>query len=480
MRTDSIFVNPLFAIGQGIPYAVITSVVCNALRLQGQQASFVAAAFFVAFALSYFALKFPKTRSLLGSIGKLQEIVLVIVSALPAALCLVGYACQGFSELGATIVSFAILGIITSLQLSQWFSRISSDIMKAGPTPIIAALSCGIFISLIILLLDGSFRTVALLLLPVISSILLLITTVNAASEEVDPAPSNPIELDSRTHHVLFIYQFAASFCLSSAYQHSSVTISALTIILSFAICISFQVVRKKFTGTIGETAKVYLPLLMIMLFGTLSDSPIIASGTLVVGGVFYLYQGLSNQVFLANLAIHFKTSLPANMAVGRFPPVAGFATGMCVGIGYSFLLPQLAQNTRLIAPALIAAAVAALYAFLPFNTGNPIKEGMVSDPARGIDKPWEPGSNDEMASFKRTCTQIAEKHDFTPRESEVFQLLARGYNTESIADILVVSSSTVKTHVYRIYRKLDIHSQQDIIAQFHPEVMQRGNRRQS
>ena len=42
--------------------------------------------------------------------------------------------------------------------------------------------------------------------------------------------------------------------------------------------------------------------------------------------------------------------------------------------------------------------------------------------------------------------------------------MLARGRNAYHIQDELTLSYNTVKTHVKRIYRKLDVHSQQELI----------------
>ena len=43
-------------------------------------------------------------------------------------------------------------------------------------------------------------------------------------------------------------------------------------------------------------------------------------------------------------------------------------------------------------------------------------------------------------------------------------RLLARGKCGQQIQDELVVSRNTVKTHVRHIYRKLDVHSQQELV----------------
>lgn len=52
-----------------------------------------------------------------------------------------------------------------------------------------------------------------------------------------------------------------------------------------------------------------------------------------------------------------------------------------------------------------------------------------------------------------------------TEREQDVLQLLVKGYATPRIADELIIGVSTVRTHVKRIYDKLDVHSRAEAIA---------------
>ncbi len=66
--------------------------------------------------------------------------------------------------------------------------------------------------------------------------------------------------------------------------------------------------------------------------------------------------------------------------------------------------------------------------------------------------------------TFDERCTEIAATYNLTPRELEVFQMLARGRDAAYIQEQLVVSRNTVKAHVKHIYAKLGIHSHQDLI----------------
>lgn len=67
-------------------------------------------------------------------------------------------------------------------------------------------------------------------------------------------------------------------------------------------------------------------------------------------------------------------------------------------------------------------------------------------------------------ASIEQRCQQIGVAHGLTEREIEIFAMLARGRNGSFIQEQFVISYNTVKTHVKRIYKKLDVHSQQELI----------------
>jgi DNA-binding NarL/FixJ family response regulator len=52
-----------------------------------------------------------------------------------------------------------------------------------------------------------------------------------------------------------------------------------------------------------------------------------------------------------------------------------------------------------------------------------------------------------------------------TPREQDVFQLLAQGASNRQIAEALTITENTVKTHVRNILEKLELHNRSEVAA---------------
>ena len=65
---------------------------------------------------------------------------------------------------------------------------------------------------------------------------------------------------------------------------------------------------------------------------------------------------------------------------------------------------------------------------------------------------------------WSRACGDLAETYKLSPRQTEIFLLLAKGRNVQFIKDELVLSTPTVKSHVYNIYQKMGVHSHQELL----------------
>lgn len=67
-------------------------------------------------------------------------------------------------------------------------------------------------------------------------------------------------------------------------------------------------------------------------------------------------------------------------------------------------------------------------------------------------------------APFKARCTKLARDCGLTPRETEILILFAKGRSAARIQEELVISRGTVTTHLQHIYRKVDVHSKQELL----------------
>lgn len=68
------------------------------------------------------------------------------------------------------------------------------------------------------------------------------------------------------------------------------------------------------------------------------------------------------------------------------------------------------------------------------------------------------------LGRFKTRCRIVCERASLSPREVEVFMLMAKGRNAEYIQGALTISNYTAKTHIANIYRKCEVHSLQELI----------------
>lgn len=126
-----------------------------------------------------------------------------------------------------------------------------------------------------------------------------------------------------------------------------------------------------------------------------------------------------------------------------------GFAPGLITG----------SVATLTLAACLIAVFVIVLALSIVPYASNTVVESLFPSGSR-------PPRSSREDLWDDACSRICRDAALTPRECEVFAYLARGRNAEHIAGELIISIHTVKTHTARIYRKLGINSQQQLLDQ--------------
>lgn len=66
---------------------------------------------------------------------------------------------------------------------------------------------------------------------------------------------------------------------------------------------------------------------------------------------------------------------------------------------------------------------------------------------------------------FGATCDRVADEFELTKREREILPYLAQGYSLPYIRNELYIAQSTIDTHVRHIYKKMDLHSKEELIT---------------
>ncbi len=141
----------------------------------------------------------------------------------------------------------------------------------------------------------------------------------------------------------------------------------------------------------------------------------------------------------------------------GLIAPLTGIAIGWGItgALHYGLTVPL--ENVVLVVSLTLAFLLVLVLSIAPYAFDKTVEaaSGSVVE---------EEAVQDKQGSWRRRCEKVCEEYALTPREREVFLLLAKGRNTEHIAKQLFISTHTVKTHAARIYRKLSINSQQELI----------------
>lgn len=74
------------------------------------------------------------------------------------------------------------------------------------------------------------------------------------------------------------------------------------------------------------------------------------------------------------------------------------------------------------------------------------------------------PSKETPESLLDKNCTIMAQEYGLSKRETEVLLLLSRGRSLPHIEKQLFISNSTARTHTRNIYRKLNVHTKQELL----------------
>ena len=170
---------------------------------------------------------------------------------------------------------------------------------------------------------------------------------------------------------------------------------------------------------------------------------------------VFWFLFRTMNGGSLTDLANRNNFSVLYASTRGKLYANVGFSVGLALGL-VAFTL-EISDVTWIIIPlALVAAFILSALFLLPFDIESKTAGYKM---LAFVDMHESPDT-----SLNDLCQAATQRFKLSPRESEVLTFLVRGRNAKHISEKLFISESTAKTHISNIYRKIGVHSQQELL----------------
>lgn len=222
---------------------------------------------------------------------------------------------------------------------------------------------------------------------------------------------------------------------------------TAIAIVTTFIIAV-FLVIAKR--SSAFEIEPLFRPALIAMLVGVLL-LPVFGTSSLVPAAFVksgYTCFELLVWIILSDLCHRFHFSPIQVFGFGR-SVIAG--AGVIGSLAAFTFLPGILedQSQTVTLSAIIAIALTALSNLL-FSHCNILD--LLKNPV------------DPQATFKDRCDEVFDLFELSPRQKEVAYLLAYGRDANYISEKLFISKGTLNSHRLNIYRKMNIHSRQELL----------------
>lgn len=297
-----------------------------------------------------------------------------------------------------------------------------------------------------------------LALVSVLASLALLLRTTSIAEGNVCRAPLSSVKSDWRfrkeVEPSLFVFGIVFGMTFAWLFTEGETTVYiGLCAIVPGALCITLLSV---FHVRVNITMVLRILLCLCVfacVFMPQSNSVGKLACSCLIVAAWVMFTALNYGFIVRKSVLIHDSPCFRKSPMRLFVPAAGFAMGWLIIYLATCLYGEGADE--FIAIRLFVAVLLVVV----FSLFFPSQEHLSMD-----DSPVSRSGLDEHEAYELRIRLIAQKYGLTPREREVIRYLARGRNAAYIQEKLVVSPHTVRSHMYNIYRKLGVHSQQELI----------------
>lgn len=367
-------------------------------------------------------------------------------------------------------------GVGPAIMIVLWVALYASLDIEVTETVVPASFLLIVVCMLIIPSLSTSIAIPLAIFLPIISGMLLVLSrnahtsgeSTQANFEETHKRAPYPLTSMLRTF-LLILVAYAISCMVSflpggtAAFLADS---TAVVIGMLFAVALSVAIVL--FSARID--LEVYFrwmsaPLILSVVFAAFPYSITSTISSILANAMF---TSLEIIMILYFIRIAHKAKLPASffIGIGVCATYTGLLIGYLLGIEGASLIAAGTLNAQAICLVLVGIVAVAMLlvpredsAWTGGYSSALISPSVPPTASVSEDRPTNP-----HITFDMICDSVAQAHKLSARETEVFKLMAQGRSQPYIRDVLYLSKNTVSTHIKHIYRKLDIHSKEELI----------------
>lgn len=459
----------------------------------------------IAFFIGFGACSFGLSRTPEGAIGtgqrRIMTVFAILFSVIAAGSSASYFVTQTAHPLAFDFIVWGLSGAGLCCLFFLWIETVTAVSQSSIVKCLALSVVCGCGFYLVITMLPSPFNIAMLAICPLIS--LGILKTLPREPEDppaADSAPAMPalsadqtvesatnleaIPLTESKKNARLSWAFGAIYVIYGivfGLGSGSVTqiagdatlfvgiaaLAALGALAAFAF-------MRRFSGRIEQSnmLRMVFPFLVIALvpMSFMSDVVYTLCNLLLLGA--YVFVLLTSIAFELQTARNRKASYLFFIGTSQ----TALSGGLVIGYGLGFAASATGAINLSMLSGIALGLVVLLAAFVTFAPIEPL----IHDPAPVEPAPANGASaaktgesaaeaaerqaEHEKGHWRACCAALAERYALSPRETEVFYYLAKGRGIEHIQNKLYISSHTVKTHTYNIYRKMNVGSREELL----------------